>query len=137
METSGALEIRFCNLFLRKLAAGKKFDVDMLAYVFHCLTEYAIHRQLSRPHASFVTDPRCLATLFDVHFHERLQPRCLVKANDAVNFRQVKAKPDPQFEKTVMHDVLFDLAEMRYKLLRTRSAGWKVFFFIIEIFLYT
>ena len=28
METSGALEIRFGNSFLRKLAAGKKFDVS-------------------------------------------------------------------------------------------------------------
>ena len=137
METSGALEIRFCKPFLRKLAAGKKFDVDMLAYVFHCLTEYGIHRQLSRPHASFVTDPRCLATLFDVHFHKRLEPRRLAKADAAMDRCQLEPETDPQLEKTVMHDVLFDLAEMRYKLLRTRSAGWKVFFFIIEIFLYT
>ena len=40
---------------------------------------------------------------------------------------QLEPEMDPELEQAVVHYILFDTAEMRNKLFRTRSTGWKVF----------
>ena len=133
MKTPAALEIRLCDPLLRKLVGSEQLDVDMLADIFHSLPENSVHCQLSCANTCLVVDPRGLASLLDVHLHERLEPRCLSKADAAVNFRQVEAKSNPELEQTVVNNVLFDFSEMWNEFFRACSR-WKVFLLTNKLF---